>query len=284
MTVVRSQFFKSLNAIILTVSACFALGRLALTQDLPAPPAAASTSSASSAAPSYEVVSIKPHKQGDGSSSWRSTEDGFSAQGASLMGLIFSAYNLTMPDQIVGLPSWGDSNDFDIDAKMDERTTAALQKLPRDERWKVECSMMRDVLADRFQLKIHKETRDLPIYNLVIAKTGSKLKETPKDKNTGYSVRSGKISGDGIPFDSLIMNLSGQVGRIVVNKTGLTGDYAIELNWQPDPMQAGAGPANADALPDLFTALQEQAGLKLEPAKGQVDVYVIDHIEKPSEN
>jgi uncharacterized protein (TIGR03435 family) len=144
---------------------------------------------------------------------------------------------------------------------------------------------MQDLLADRFQLKFHKVTRELPVYNLVIAKGGLKIETTPEAKSNGYSMGSGKLSGNGIELDNLAFSLSGEVGRMIVNQTGLSGRYNIDLKWQPDSMATGSNSSGADPpLPDLFTALQEQAGLKLEPAKGPVDVYVIDHIEKPSEN
>jgi uncharacterized protein (TIGR03435 family) len=254
----------------------------------PSTPATAPTNSANAASFAYEVVSIKPYKQtGDGVSMWmNTTPDGFSSRGFSLKSLMFNAFPIVMPDQLVGVPSWGDSDYYEVDAKMDEESAAAFKKLPREESRQVRYQMMQALLADRFQLKFHKETRELPIYNLVVAKSGPKLQETPEGKGSGYSMGSGKLSGTGIEFDSLAFSLSNEVGRIILNKTGLTGEYNIDLKWQPDSMATGsANSSSADPpLPDLFTALQEQLGLKLEPAKGPVDVYVIDHVEKPSEN
>ncbi len=214
------------------------------------------------------------------------TPDGFSSRGFDLKSLMFNAFPIVVPDQLVGLPSWASSDYYTVDAKMDEETAAAFRKLPRDQNRQVSNQMMQAMLADRFKLKFHKETRELPIYNLVVAKGGLKIETTPEGKSTGYSMGSGKLSGNGIELDSLCFSLSNEMGRIIVNKTGLAGRYNIDLKWQPDSMAAGSSnSSSADApLPDLLTALQEQLGLKLEPAKGPVDVYVIDHIEKPSEN
>jgi uncharacterized protein (TIGR03435 family) len=302
---------NALRSICLAGAACGVLALPAFAQDKPPAPAAsqttpsapasaaqsasAPTSSANSAnsasAPdsvafSYDVVSIKPYKQtGEGVSMWMNTSpDGFSSRGFDLKSFMFNAFPIVTEDQLVGLPSWATSEYYTVDAKMSEETAAAYKKLPRDQGRQVWRQMMQDLLADRFQLKFHKETRELPVYNLVIAKGGLKIEPTPEGKSSGYSMGEGKLSGTGIELDSLALSLSGEVGRMIVNKTGLTGRYSMDLKWQPDSMQAGSGAANAEALPDLFTALEEQLGLKLESTKGPVDVYVIDHVERPSEN
>jgi uncharacterized protein (TIGR03435 family) len=283
------------RVVVLIATTCFPLIVSAKAQDkppTPATPATAPTNSASSAnlansaVFAYDIVSIKPYKQtGDGVSMWmNTTPDGFSFRGTDLESLVFNAFPIVTDDQLIGLPSWATSDYYTVDAKMDEQTAAAFKKLPRDQGRQVWRQMMQDLLADRFQLKFHKETRELPIYNLVIAKSGLKIETTPEGKDNGYSMGSGQLKGTGIELDNLAFSLSGQVGRIILNKTGLSGKYNIDLKWQPDSMAAGSNSSSADPLPDLFTALQEQAGLKLEPAKGTVDVFVIDHIEKPSEN
>lgn len=274
------------------LAGCIALVPAVPAQDKPAPSAAAPSSSANpanSASPasfSYEVVSIKPYKDtGAGFSMWwNSTKDGFSAKGVDLATLIRDAYDIVMEDQLTGLPPWAKSDRYSLDAKMDEETAAAFDKLPRDQKDRIEDAMLQATLADRFQLKLHKETRELPIYNLVVAKGGLKIQPTPEGKNMGYSVGMGKLNGNGIELDNLAYSLSGQVGRLIVNNTGLDGKYTIDLKWQPDSMGAGTAESNAEPLPDLFTALEEQLGLKLEPAKAPVDVYIVDHVEKPSEN
>jgi uncharacterized protein (TIGR03435 family) len=276
-------------ALLVIAAACFTLTQSTTAQNNPtATNSANSADSANSASFSYDVVSIRPHAQSDGSIMSRVIDNGFSQHDTILMVLVLEAYDLTTPDQIVGLPSWADSDRFDVEAKMDEQILAALQKLPREQRWQTKRQMLQDVLADRFKLKVHKETREMTIYNLVIAKGGLKMKQPPDGKPTGYRVGRAEISGDGIAFAALVAQLPGEVHGIVQDKTGLTGYYSIHLKWNPNPLSASAGPAGApntdDALPDLFSALQDQLGLKLESTKAPVDVIVIDHVEKPSEN
>jgi len=269
-------------------ASCFAFTLSATAQDNPtATNSANPANSANPTAFAYDVVSIRPHAQSSNSMS-QAIDNGISQHDTILMVLVMEAYDLATPDQIVGLPSWADSDRFDVEAKMDEQTLAALQKLPREQRWQTKRQMLQDVLADRFKLKVHKETREMTIYNLVIAKGGLKMKQPPDGKPTGYRVGRAEISGDGIAFAALVAQLPGEVHGIVQDKTGLTGYYSIHLKWNPNPLSASAGPAGApnadDALPDLFSALQDQLGLKLESTKAPVDVIVIDHVEKPSEN
>jgi uncharacterized protein (TIGR03435 family) len=285
------MLFKSPHALILIACACLALIQPALSQDKPtaSAPSSGSAAPADSANPAsfaYDVVSIKPYNQSDAgmSMSLNTTPDGFISRGFPVRNLVMNAFPVVMLDQIVGLPDWANSDYYNIEAKMDEETAAAVKKLPPDQRTQVQYSMTLAILTDRFKLKYHKETRELPIYNLVVAKGGLKIKPTPASENHGYTMGSGTVSGTGIPLDSLAFSLSGVVGRMIVNKTGLTDRYSMDLKWNPNPMAAGPGAENSDPRPDLFTALEEQLGLKLESAKGPVDTYIIDHIEKPSEN
>jgi uncharacterized protein (TIGR03435 family) len=142
--------------------------------------------------------------------------------------------------------------------------------------------MLQSLLADRFQLRVHYESRIQPIYELVLAKGGFKLKPLPADhERGGMSGRPGEMILHGMSIADLArsLSMSNEAGRAVVDKTGLTGNYEIDLKWTPDDQQG-----TPDAGSTLFTALEEQLGLKLEPAKGPVDTLVIDHVEKPSEN
>jgi uncharacterized protein (TIGR03435 family) len=242
----------------------------------------AQTSTASGKPFVYDVVSVKPHKLDSGTGLtmwWRYTKDGLSAQGVTLVQLMIIAYGVLTPDQIEGLPSWSASTQFSIDAKMDDDTVARFQKLSQADRGSANREMLQGMLADRFQLKAHHENRERPVYELVIAKGGVKLKETAAGESGGYSMGNGKLSGKGIQISSLTFSLSNEVGRYVVDKTGLTGKYDMDLKWTPDDEQG-----SADAGPSIFTALEEQLGLKLVAAKGPVDTVVVDHIEKPSEN
>jgi len=173
---------------------------------------------------------------------------------------------------------------YTVQAKMDEETAARFQKLSRDQQIDTMRTMMQQVLADRFKLKVHKETRQMPIYNLVIAKKGPKFKETPEGQKGNNTGGFGEISGDNIEMKQISMMLSGSVRRLVIDKTGLTGNYTLSLKWNPlDGPNVSPEFANQfKGRPGIFDALEEQLGLKLEPAKGPVDVYVIDHIEQPS--
>ena len=165
--------------------------------------------------------------------------------------------------------------------------------------------MFQALLADRFKLKVHPETREQPVYALVIAKNGPKLTEAKsgdtypngiKDAFDGHTgpgvVNSSKhrIAGQAIPISTLVMILTQTVDRTVMDKTALTGKYDLKLDWTPEtaastsPGTDSAVPPPDDSGPSIFTAIQDQLGLKLEPAKAQVEVLVIDHVEQPSPN
>ena len=254
--------------------------------------------------PAFEVVSVKPNKSDSGMIRVMSKPDGYSATNISLKMLVQGAYGIR-EDLISGAPSWADSARFDIDAKVAGSDVDALKKLSPEQRRLV----LQPLLADRFKLKVHTETKQLPVYELVLAKGGSKLKEAnpgdtyakgikgPDGVGRGGMMRVGRgqLTAQAVPMTSLANLLSQQLHRTVIDKTGLTGKYDLELNWTPDqgsdPMFKGTdgSPQRADAAPDtsgpsIFTALQEQLGLKLQSAKGPVETLVIDHVEMPSEN
>jgi uncharacterized protein (TIGR03435 family) len=153
-------------------------------------------------------------------------------------------------------------------------------------------------LEDRFKLKTHIETKTLPVYELVLAKGGSKLKEAdpnaplpdgvpapPAGAPRGGMMRfqQGKLEGLGIAVSGMTGFLARTVERTVIDKTGLTGKYDFTLTWTPDTGQATGASSDSNA-PDLFTAIQEQLGLKLVASRGPVDTLVIDSVEKPTEN
>jgi uncharacterized protein (TIGR03435 family) len=215
-------------------------------------------------------------------------------------------------DRIIGLPDWITRERYTIAAKAADG--APPNALP---------VMLRNLLKDRFKLATHRETRELPIYNLVFARNdkhfGPALKETSAECRTMISARleavqrggpvpapldpdgcslalinpgPGIASFKGIPMAMIVTILTQSVGRTVLDKTGLTSSYDFTLKWTPDPGSGGltpfgpppgAPPAPADPdAPNLFTALQEQLGLKLESARGPVEVVVIDRLEKPT--
>jgi uncharacterized protein (TIGR03435 family) len=159
-------------------------------------------------------------------------------------------------------------------------------------------TMFQQILAERFKLVAHHETRELPIYELTIGKNGSRLKESAADdpasaptRRKGMMWGRGKVTATDGSLSMLIAPLSRQLGRIIVDKTGLNGRYDFTLEWTPEGAAAppaGGSPSGTappdQSGPDIFTAIQEQLGLKLKSTKGPVDVIVIDHIEKPSAN
>jgi bla regulator protein BlaR1 len=259
--------------------------------------------------PVYEVASIKPNKSGTNMVRMMYTPNGLSATNGSVQMLINAAYGVEN-NQISGAPGWLNSERYDIDAKMDSATVEELRKLDEDDRRAVRQHMLQALLADRYKLTLHRETKDLPIYVLIVAKDGPKFKQaTPgetypngikgPDGHSGAGMmmmgREG-LTGQGVELMNLVRHLTRQLGRTVVDKTGLTGRYDFTLKWTPDETLGGApkGPQSGqagvgdtpptDSSPSLFTALQEQLGLKLESQKGPVEILVIDHVEKPSEN
>jgi uncharacterized protein (TIGR03435 family) len=250
----------------------------------------------------FDVASIKPDKSGSGSMRAHSTPDGYTITNASVQTLIQWAFGI-QDYQILAAPEWLAAEHYDIDAKMDPAVADALQKLNPDDRKRKRLVMLQALLIDRLKLTIHHETKELPIYSLVIAKNGPKLQETKPDPATpGVPVGRGGASvtsegGNGPVTLRVLHCASGDlasifvpyVGRTILDKTGLAAVYDFTLQFTPDdapgaPVTA-AGPSAPDSTaPSIFTALQEQLGLKLESGKGPVDVIVIDHIERPSGN
>jgi uncharacterized protein (TIGR03435 family) len=265
--------------------------------------------------PSFEVASIKLQR-GDrpGGSMWLPGR--FRFENAPVIFLIARVAYDVRDFQISGGPSWIKSEMYTIDAKESDSLAEEMQKLPFEKRLEIGGLLVQSLLADRFKLKIHHETRMLPVYALVVAKNGPKLHEAKPgdtyphgmrgpDGRTGagdigeqsISERERAILGQGITIAPLLPYLSRELERPVLDQTGLKGKYDISLKWNPEQSRAGmaqgpeeAKPGTASApppessVPSIFTAIQEQLGLKLESTKGPVDIVVIDHIERPSEN
>ncbi|HMG84434.1 MAG TPA: TIGR03435 family protein [Terracidiphilus sp.] len=227
----------------------------------------------------WDAVSIKPHHALDNTAMMRMLPNGFEMQNMAIYSLLMNAFPVRSGDQIVGWPAWVSSDRFDLLAKMDTETTDALHALGKNDGGEHQRLMMREILEDRFALKYHIEKRVLPVYELVIAKHGSKLKVSAPDEQGTSMMSPGKLSAHRSPAGSLTAMLSGVVGRNIIDKTGLTGDYDIDLTWAWNDE-----PGSGDTGPSIFTALEEQLGLKLEPAKAPLDVVIIDHLERPSEN
>ncbi len=239
-----------------------------------------SSAQATQKAPAYEVISIAENKSGADNSGWRTAPDGIVLTNATLTWLVRSAFGTISDDQLSGLPAWVDSDRFDIQAKMDAETAAAWKNASRPQKTQMQQQLLQSLLAERCQLKFHHETKQLPVYDLVIAKGGLKLKETSAQDGKSWMSSDGEYGADAGAMQNLIFSLSDEVGRVIIDKTGL-GDkkFEIKLKWTPDEKQG-----SADAGPGLFPALEEQLGLKLVPSHGPVDTVVIDRMEKPSSN
>ncbi len=146
--------------------------------------------------------------------------------------------------------------------------------------------MLQNLLASRFDLTIHREKRELSIYAITVAKGGPRLTKSPSGSN-GLPTQSGHgTGGEGIrrftnnSMSDFALGMQALLDKPIVDETGLTGRYDFVLKWTPDESNTN----DPNAPPGIFTAVQEQLGLKLEPTKGPTDVLVIDHIERPSEN
>jgi bla regulator protein blaR1 len=243
-----------------------------------APASQAESRAAATSRLAFEVASIRPHK--GMYTVVRSDISGPRVRivAYGLTGLIMDAYHLTGSYEISGGPSWRDSDSarFDIDATAPGGGTPTGEDVRR---------MLQTLLADRFQLKVHRETKEGLVYALVVAKNGPKLKESAPDEEfsvTAGGDRTAQITMANVTMERLAIQLADDgLNRPVLDKTGLTGHYDLKLNWIPE--FDGPPPTGSDGV-DIFTALQEQLGLKLEAQRGQVETLVIDHVEKPSEN
>ncbi len=241
--------------------------------------------------PAYDVVSIKPNKSGSGSTHIGVHSDSFSAENISMKQMLVNAYDVKQY-LISGLTGWANSDRFDVNAKIVDMTADALEKLTDEQRR----AMLQQLLTDRFQLKVHVQTEVLPIYELVVAKGGPKITavepvgpDPEADKNKEFKgmgrgsmrVNNTVLTAHDVPLDSLARTLSSRLSRTVVDKTELKGKFDLSLTWSPDD---GSTAASDSSAPSLFTALQEQLGLRLQPSKGPVETLVVDHVEMPTEN
>ncbi|PYU53946.1 MAG: hypothetical protein DMG55_33140 [Acidobacteria bacterium] len=265
----------------------------------------------------YEVASIKPNKSDNGLFKMMFEQNGFSATSVTMLMLIRTAYGVN-DNQILGAPNWLNSEKYDIEARMDSAVADGLRKLSEDQRNVERRHMLQALLADRFKLTLHRETKQLGGYVLVIAKNGPKLKEAKPgdtypngfqgaDGGSGAGMFKlgrfhrgrGELIGQGLPIAKLVRLLSENIlNRGVLNNTGLTGSYDFTLQWtiadesqgpmfkgaEDDQQGTGSTTPPDSSGPSLFTAIQEQLGLKLESQKGPGQVLVIDHVEEPSEN
>jgi uncharacterized protein (TIGR03435 family) len=269
----------------------------------------------------YEVVSIKPAESGNVGARGRGgrgqSADGLAMNNVTIHQMVVMAFGLR-EDQIIGEPSWLTSERYDLNAKMDTALADELQKLSVDDRNAAREKMLQALLADRLKLTFHRETKERPIYSLVVAKNGPKL-QNPQNPDPKHEIAlpdgSKRAIGPGaggqlmiaqsspgeftmmgfaIPMTTFVSLLSRQSDRPVFDKTALTGKYDFTMKWAADDTASSVpGTSQPSAAPsrlaDFFggsmnTAMQEQLGLKLEQGKGTVEIIVIDHIERPSGN
>ncbi len=230
----------------------------------------------------WDVISVKPMspescKSGEGGI--RYLPNGLSANCVPPLFAIEFAYHLMDPSRIIGLPKWAVGQQlYAIEARVSTADAEAFDKLPRTQK----SAMMQSVFAERFAFKAHMETRVLPAYGLVVAKGGSKL-HTPKDDEIGRSQfggSTGEVNWVNAPLTDLKFLLASETGRPVVDQTGLAGKYSFTLEYTP----SSQSPSEDSSKPTIFTALEEQLGLKLIPTKQPVEVVAIDLIEQPVEN
>jgi uncharacterized protein (TIGR03435 family) len=213
---------------------------------------------------SFEAATIKPNdpiRNPDVGAGWSRTPTRLTTVG-SLHTFIRQAYGVE-DTQISGGPKWIDSSLFEINAKTSVPASMADQWL-----------MLQTLLAERFKLALHAEARQLPVYSLVVAKTGSKLRQADSTDLGGVSSGPALLRGT-MDTAAIARDLTSRLRRTVIDNTGLKGTWKFALNWASEDQTDGAS---------LFTAIQEQLGLKLESTRGPVRVLIIDHAELPSEN
>jgi uncharacterized protein (TIGR03435 family) len=246
--------------------------------------ALALSSTSAQTPPSYEVALIKPSDPATTLAIRRSGHH-LVTTASSLQFLISWAYDIHT-DLIYKRPSWLDSARFDITANAPQDRPASARRPGEPTELQ---KMMQSLLAERFKLVTHRETRELPLYALVVAKEGPRIRLTPAPETMGQNPFSnpapGRLIGTQVSPEMLAKVLSGQLNRTVRDHTGLKGVFDFKLEWTPDAAALPDAPPDLRAGASLFTAIQEQLGLKLEARRGPVEVLVIDRVEStPTEN
>ena len=254
---------------------------------------AAVTAPIATSQPISYVASVKANNAADARTFSEYSRGGrLTATAVTVVNLLRIAYRI-QPYQLVGAPAWISTKRFDIAAKVEDNPAPPQQAL------------LQALLKDRFKLAAHDETRELPIFSLVAARSDKKLgpqltrstfdcaafmagphglPEPGRTPNCATSIGPGSLSGKAIPMTQLATSLAPFVSRFTVDQTGLTGRFDVELTWAPDQVPSNIqGNTQADG-PSIFAALPEQLGLKLLSGKGPVAVLIVDHLEEPSAN
>jgi len=234
----------------------------------------------------FEVATIKRSTSLDPGGTLRMQPGGlFRSVNISVRSMMLGAYRSAggwlFPSQIVGGPAWLSTDRYDITARVGNE----LATLPQAELFGKLPLLLQSLLEDRFRLTVHHETRSLPVYVLTLAnkdgRLGPQLRASSPDcaadpNKCAIHFLTGHLSGGGIDLENLTRILSGPLERLVVDHTGLTGRFEFDLEWSPDQ--------SASDKPSIFSAVQEQLGLRLESVREPVDVVVIDHVERPTED
>ena len=231
--------------------------------------------------PTFEIVSIHPMRQDDMRPEHidNPSRRGYvRAVNVNLKSLMEIAYDI--PDlRMFGGPTWLTSEKYSLEAKTDPKVDEQLAALPNDQAKQAKRKMIAALLVEKFKLSVHADAREMSMYAMVIAKGGPKLGGTQYSDDSQPGNQLIKIRPGSNSLQILAYELSWRVGRPVLDQTGLQENQALTLRWRDDEET----PAESNA-PSLFTAIQEQLGLKLEPTKGSVPVLLIDHAEKPTED
>jgi uncharacterized protein (TIGR03435 family) len=257
-------------AVVAAMMTCAVTG---MAQDAAGPPKA--TMMARDADPDWEVVTVRP-------SDPNAKNDTFDVRGRHAVIenepveiMLQMAYGV-QKDQIAGAPEWVRTEHFNVDGVPDVEGGPDVQQFQ---------GLVRKLLAERFGLKLHHEQREMPVFALTVAKGGTKMVRStgdpnglPQENSGGGSIRNIRFTNTSMPDLALLLLV--EVDRPVVDQTGLQGRYDFQLKWSKDESSTG----DPNAPPGLFTAIQEQVGLKLQPVKAPADVLVIDKVERPSAN
>lgn len=238
----------------------------------------------------FDVVSI--HESGEGNWSYIDNEPKNSfyyAQRVAPWGLILAAYNLHIANLLKNVPDWAMATKFDVTAKSDPSTDEALAKLSDSDAYAEKRHMLQGLLAERFKLQIHPETRVSTTYELVTTPRTAKLM-TPVQGDLGktvstcgrhYSKKGMEVESTGCPFPILLSTIRQELGTNVLDHTGLSGAYAYHLMWSPSSVTLQD---DEERYPYIVNAVREQLGLELKQTKGPVTFWVVDHIERPTPN
>jgi len=227
----------------------------------------------------FDSASIKPSKTGERGYSIRPLPGRLSISNTTLRLMIAAAYHVN-DFQVSGGPKWLDTERYDIEAK------AAADSRPTEKQMMV---MLQQLLADRFALAIHRETRDLPLYSLEVAKGGPRFQASKDQGETEFRIfQRRQVTARRATLAPLMEAMAWLLGRPVVDKTGLTGLYDYKLEWTPDQVQLASDETSGrpadENVPSLTSALQEQMGLRLQSQKGPVEIIVVDRAEKATAN